>query len=676
MTLDTRSGLRTGMTVLALALSLSLAACGSRDSGDGALDGSATTFDANGQPTNGSPTLGAAVAPTISFELFSDATDIETGGSDVAVISATLIDDQRVPVADAPVEWSASGGVLQDVTATTDENGVATATLRMPQDFRNRDVDVGVTSGEFGSAITVRAYGTALEVQGAEQNVVLGNELELGVTLTAGNGDPIINKAITVTTANGNTVSPLAPVTDSNGRATIRVGSAIGGDTVTIEALGDESLTQRFSFDVSSDQLAFSTAGNRSEFTVNSFETVDVTWSTDGRPVIDGALRVSTTAGQILADSVLRTDATGSISVPISSSSAGSAQITVQDAVDGDPSATFDVEFVATAPALVDLSTTSSRVYVDDLSDITALVRDVNGNPVKNQEVVFTSNDLRGGQLSPSSALTDAEGRARTGFTAGSNATEIDAIEIFGTVQGVTTANGAPLTSSLRLSVVERRLNVTIGAGSGLTSAGLDTQYLKNMVVQVADGSGAPLSDARVALSITPITYSKGSLTLVDRNGRPFYTAAPGESEWSADHWGFVSGTPYTVECPAEDVNLNRILDAELSEDTNGNGMLDPQDPAVLTAVADSTAYATIEGNGTLNTDTNGTGYFVLQYPKSNAYWSHLRITARATALGTEAQDSLEMYMPVLATDLSDTSISPPNLNSPYGASLNCADAG
>ena len=656
--------------VLASLVALGLGGCGARSTSDVTASGGGTTFDANGRPTNGGPDLGAAQPETINIDLFSDAVDLKTGGSDPVTITATLIDDQRLPMAATEVRWSASGGVLQDVIGITDENGMASAVLRMPQDFRNRRIEVEVSAGTFSQQIAVNAYGTVLDVQGGERSVVIGNELELAVTLTAGDGEPIINRALNVSTANGNRVLPAEPVTDPNGRATLRIGTELGNDTVTIEALDDPSLTHTLELDVSTDQLSFSTPDGATEFGVNRVESVDVLWSSNGQPVVDGELRITTSAGQLLGGGVLRTDAGGRIRIPLSSGSAGTAQLRVQDALDGDPSGTFELEFVATVPALVDVSTTSSRVFVGGRSDITALVRDAGGNPVKNREVVFTANDLHGGQLNPASAITDADGRARTGFVAGSGATENEAIEIFATVQGASASTGGALASSVRSSVVERRLNVTVGAGSGLESIGLDTQYAQNLVVQVADGSGVPLADASVAVSVAPLSYRKGYLVLVDENGRPEPAPSQEASDWKADRWGMSAAS--TIDCEAEDANLNRILDVERGEDVNGNGLLDPQDPAVLTAVADAANFATLDGNGTLLTDANGTGYFRLAYPKGNASWSDLRITARVNALGTEGQDSLELSMPVLAADLTDIALSPPNRFSPYGVEPDC----
>ena len=363
--------------------------------------------------------------------------------------------------------------------------------------------------------------------------------------------------------------------------------------------------------------------------------------------------------------------------MPIASSAAGPATLTVED-LDGDPVSDFPISFVATVPALVGISASSTRVYVDGSSQISALVRDANGNPVAGEEVAFSSPNLNGGQLSPASAITSPEGRATTTFRAGGVATEIDAIEIT-----ARSSRFPALTDVARLSVVERRLNVSVGRGAGIFEDGLKVQNWKNMVVQVADGSGAPLPDAQVTLSITPIEYFKGSMVPVDTDGMIRPSAGPGATpeqqavaaeaaeSWTAERYEV--HTSNMVICEAEDSgSLNRSLDP--GEDINGNGRLDPQDPAVLSPVADGGDVATLDANGTLVTGGDGAGYFRMVYPKGNANWVQVRVTARASHLGTEAQDSLLTYLPSMIDDVLYENGTPPNLLSPYGRVLDCSN--
>ena len=60
---------------------------------------------------------------------------------------------------------------------------------------------------------------------------------------------------------------------------------------------------------------------------------------------------VEPTAGQILSPTAVTTNAAGKATVTLTSSSAGTARVSVEDAVDGDPSTHADVDFAATTPA-------------------------------------------------------------------------------------------------------------------------------------------------------------------------------------------------------------------------------------------------------------------------------------------------------------------------------------
>ena len=388
------------------------------------------------------------------------------------------------------------------------------------------------------------------------------------------------------------------------------------------------------------------------ELPVAQINSVTVTWTSQSQPVVGQALLFSTTAGEIVGNSTIVTNANGQATVQIQSTSYGPAKLTVEDASDSRPKTVADLEFVGTNPATINLDASVSRVEVGGSSTLMALVRDAQGNPVKNQVVDFTSLDLRGGQISPASATSNSDGIASVTFTAGSNATEENDIAITSTVKGTT------ITNTMNLTVVEKILNVTLGTSNLLIDRSFDTQYGIAYVAQVADGGGAPIEGGDVALSITPLRYFKGTMRVfLDESGEP--------EGWARN---------ITVTCESEDLNGNRILDA--GEDRNGNGSLDPQDPVILSAVEDNQANAStiVGGTGTLTTDATGSGFFEVRYPKSHARWATVNINAHAEALGTEAINSYEFELLLLAEDADDVDVLPPNHISPYGTSTSCFD--
>jgi len=186
-----------------------------------------------------------------------------------------------------------------------------------------------------------------------------------------------------------------------------------------------------------------------------------------------------------------------------------------------------------------------------------------------------------------------------------------------------------------------------------------DIQYQEPFVVQVTDPAGDPSPNAYVELKLSPLSYNKGYYEPVD-------TDSP--SDGINDSWA----ATYTISCASEDTNNNGSLDA--GEDLNANGVLEPFVPAITAYPDDTLGLPTIlPGTAALVTDENGFGYFSVTYPKSEALWIRLMLTA-------EVQDGLDgniasyTWTPLaLVEDLNDLTIAPPGgVNSPYGTTADC----
>lgn len=643
--------------VMLLTGTIALSACGQR-SDDSNTSGTQTTYTATGDVNTGDTTasIAAALPDNLNLRVLSNVNSINTGGTDVANITALVTDGNNNALADTAVIFSSTGGVLQNITPATNENGEASATLKLPQDFQNQDIIVTVTASTYSADVKVTALGSKLEVTGPD-TLVLGDKAELVLSLTAGNGEPISNQVVDVTSSVGNTIEPAIAVTDPDGRVSVSVGTENSDDTLRLTALNG-TVTASHSFEVADDVLQFADSVRGAELPVAQENSIVVTWTSQGSPVVGRDLRFSTTAGEIVGSSTIRSNLAGQATVRLQSNSAGPAKISVEAADSSKPKTSVDVEFVATVPAKVAIDATSTRVHTRETSTLMALVTDINGNPVKNQTVDFTSVDLKGGQLNPASAKSNSSGVASVTFTAGDNATEVNDISIEAKVKGTS------FTDQLQLTVVKRVLNVTIGTSNEVLTKPLGTQYAMPFIVQVADGSGTPLENATVKLSIRPIHYGKGWMTHVDDDGFEYDSNI---DNWTADHWSVAS---VSITCETEDANGNRILDT--GEDFNNNGSLDPQDPAALAAV-DGDEYATISG-GSLSTDKNGSGFFEMLYPASNSLWARVEITARAEALGAESEDSFRTNLPLPSSEINAKDEDPANRYSPYGTSLDCSN--
>jgi hypothetical protein len=132
-----------------------------------------------------------------------------------------------------------------------------------------------------------------------------------------------------------------------------------------------------------------------------------------------------------------------------------------------------------------------------------------------------------------------------------------------------------------------------------------------------------------------------------------------------ADKWGKTSN----FYCNAEDVNNNVILDA--GEDINGNGLLEPETPTISAHPDEEPTL--IAGTSSLITDRNGFGYLSITYPKSEASWVMVEITATTQDGLPENKDVDEFVLFVSIDDLQTEDDPPAFVNSPYGETADCA---
>lgn len=182
-----------------------------------------------------------------------------------------------------------------------------------------------------------------------------------------------------------------------------------------------------------------------------------------------------------------------------------------------------------------------------------------------------------------------------------------------------------------------------------------DLQYQQGFVVQVTDNEGNPAPATIVSVEMVPVRYFKGQYQGFDSSG-----------DGDADEWRL----NYAASCDAEDANHNGVLDA--GEDINGNGTLQPTNPATLVQHPGETPTFTL-GTERIITDSAGFGFFSVTYPASEAAWSRLRITVSASVQGTENREQYEFTLFVAEADISNYPEAPPGgTNSPYGITASC----
>ncbi|HEX2789234.1 MAG TPA: Ig-like domain-containing protein [Steroidobacteraceae bacterium] len=581
---------------------------------------------------------------------------IPSNGSQNATITAFVRDANNQFLTGIPVVFSTTSGGFTSPSAVTDANGQATAMLGTAGDPTNRTITVTATAGTQSSTVTVGVVGTAVSLSGPV-SLIQGAQGTYTVSLTDSAGAPIPGKTVAVASSAGNTLSAASLTTDTSGHATFTLtGTHAGNDTVTATVLGQTAQTI---VAVSNQSFAFTVPTANALIALTATQTVTLVWATAGVPQGGQVITFSTTRGTFngsatATTATATTDGTGTASVTIAATTAGPAIITASSA---GVSAQVPVTFVATNPSAIDLQASPSTVPLEGQSTITAIVRDASNNLVEGQTVSFQLTDVTGGQLSVGSAVTDVQGKAQTVYTASGTSSATNGVTITATIQGT----AVPATT-VKLTVGGQTVYLSLGTGNTITPDGTNTQFIMPYIVQAQDAAGNAVNNVTVTLAIHSVLYGKGGYVVFN------------------DAWvqtGQPAGGPYTTSalppaitvCANEDVAGTGIY--EVSEDLNNNGKLDPGNIAAVSPgtvvtgpIVDSASGATI----------NGSAQLTVTYPQDHALWVQSLLTATATVAGTETSTTSKFWLPMLATDLTTTTVEPPGFISPYGVATSCAN--
>ncbi|TNF37859.1 MAG: hypothetical protein EP315_02025 [Gammaproteobacteria bacterium] len=199
-------------------------------------------------------------------------------------------------------------------------------------------------------------------------------------------------------------------------------------------------------------------------------------------------------------------------------------------------------------------------------------------------------------------------------------------------------------------------MRIVLGTTNTLYSSEDELQYSAPFVVQVTRENEQPAAGALVEITAKPTFYFKGGWAEVDTNG-----------DTITDAWSLA----YSVVCPAEDANNNGSIDA--GEDINNNGRLEPTHPGTIAPHPVSTPTVS-PGTGRIFTNNEGFGYFVITYPKSEALWTRIEITAKTDVTGTEESDVISYTLGLTDEDVVYPLAPSSGVTSRYGTSINCTD--
>ena len=309
-----------------------------------------------------------------------------------------------------------------------------------------------------------------------------------------------------------------------------------------------------------------------------------------------------------------------------------------------------EFRFISAIPSKINLQADQSTLSPKGQTFITAEALDKNDNPVEGAIVEFIrQKDQSNGSLSAALVKTDENGRASVSFTAGSGDTAKDAVEISAMIKAKVGANTVDVDTNtilpnknVKLTVGGQALFISIATGSTLLVID-PTTYAMPLSVAITDAVGHPVSGKNVSIQVIPTRFIKGryKFNAVDR-WHPVGPSDPNDVNDFLLTRDLFRSDP--VGCANEDANLNGILD--LGEDSNGDGILTPGNPVTVV--------------GDLITNAAGRSAFQIQYGKSFASWLEVKVIASAEVSGSESRTQRVFTLPVLAEDVSTSSILPP----------------
>lgn len=620
-------------------------------SGDGQIIASVASGETNSLVFSSTGGGGDNDGPKVAnIGLFTTTQQLSSSGIQGITLTALVKDANNNLVNGANVMFSSDSGELLVVKGTTGDDGKAIAVLNTETDPSNRAISVTASSGTIKDIIEINVVGTSINISGTS-SLALNDQSDFILKLVNSDGGVIANQTVDlkIKDPSKNNISiPDSVQTDASGQAYVPVTGLAGGENAFVAtALG---ATSEKSVVVQADSFLYTSFNNGGGVIVNPANNpipdvllsdsaeITLTWLRSGKPVKDGTVvNFTTTRGSLETSS--GTTVNGIVKAKLSSLNAGKSLVRFSG-VDGDITLDNQIEFefvAETAARIVAQASPASIGPNGETSIISVVVKDPNGNLVKNKDVNFElTNDNTSGVLSPAKVTTDSNGSATSTYT--SNAVSAtDGVEITTSIN----EGNALVEDTVYLTVADRELFISLGTGNDVLEHD-STSYNKQYTVFVVDADSTPRANVTLTLSAVPSAFSKGYYQRVYTNQGTFKRWEPVYEQ---------------AGCPNEDLNRDGINDP--GEDLNNNGSLTPGNVVNLI-------------DGDVVTDEKGQAIINIIYPKNHASWVDIDLIAQTKVNGTESVKHVNFKLPVASEDVTTEEINPPGSISPFGAAPGC----
>lgn len=635
------------------------------------------------------------------MSISTDNQTIKSDNTDVAIITAIVLDNNYAVLSGVTVNFSANGGLLSHGSSVTNSLGEATVRFSSGNlDKQNRIITITATVEGIEKSIPIQIVGSTINVSCDKTSVTDDGSsvASCQATVRDAGSQTIYNTPVTFSTgmtsnndlssailisflgetgetpytfasgnsgvysaANGN-LGSYTVLTNINGQVNFKIQGIedkIGSSMIVFKALGDQK-QQEFVINKPSNAFGIietspaKTNEGTIELSVNNWMGITVnTGNASADPV---TIVFSTSIGKFRNDEstaqVVISQPGGTAYTEFRSTVAGLAslqvyrkdKITISDSLNVAISHSPDKagQLILQSESNVIPISKDGVTYTVELKATVLTSVSTGGQVVGNAPVVFSIvNPVGGGEfLAPVVVHTDSSGVARSVFTSGTIGSDAKGITI--------------MASLVDNSTVKSHVNLVIGGTPGSISIGIGSQvqaindatYTLPISILVSDANGNNISGTAVSLNIWPEKYSTG-------------------------YWDKTSGCNvfFTGIYPNEDINQNLILDP--GEDLDGNGKLTP--PSSSAGNVPSVVY----------TNKNGVATFDLVYLKSSM-WITARLSASTIVKGSETVSTSSFRLPFIGddscymdnspyvasnTDVASISIQPAlpeNVNDPY----------
>jgi hypothetical protein len=604
---------------------------------------------------------------------------IANNGSQSVTATAIALDARRNTMVGVPVTFTVdNSGTASPAGTITGANGSLAAGIGIGGNSTNRTILVTATSGALTRTVPLTVTDapvvgppTAADLSLALSASTLPNGGTSTITAVAtavdANRNALAGIPVTFTVDSSAVAIPGGTVTAANGTvaATVGIGADRSNRVITVTATSG-ALTRSQSFSVIGAtlrsalalQVDTNSAGNQVEYTL-----VD----TNGTPM--AGLPVSISAPGLPSAAPV-TDFNGKVTYTytapatagtllLSASAAGDTQ---DDTVTVRTPGVGSVPDATQAPLSASITPTPSVVSVNQAGstanqvELRALFLGTGNVPIQNIRVRFDLADNSAGSdatvswLGGTYAFSDANGVARGTLIPGVRSSPTNGITVRACWSQTDFAVGTcPNAITNTITITSEALSVNIRTNELIKEGAARLTYVKEFVVMVVDSAGVAKQDVLITPSVDLAGYWKGE-----------YQFVVAEQLWLQ----FISAG----QCLNEDDNRNGVLEA--GEDFNGNGELDPRKSDVAVKMV-----------GSSRTDANGIAIVQIEYGRSVATWVDFEITVTASGVsGTESRAKYKGFrgglgnLPAPGSALTDRTVAPAFVVSPYGRASSCAD--